>query len=186
MLVLPMRAKFVSPDSPEMLKAASTPGTDTFTYPWVQNFTATVLEPNAPGIMRWLIKGYDALMSNPVPADALEDAALPPSMLEFKVALLYMTPELMAWLSEALEEEPDEDMQQNRMNLEGLWADYQAIPDKAKPTKQKITRVRFMEAVRLMVDRGNSTGAYLEVPAVNGKVARYYAVGWRRRLAQQD
>jgi hypothetical protein len=132
--------------------------------------------------MRWLIKGYDALMANGDPAGELDDANLPPKMLQFKVAMLYLNPKMKGWLTDFLSSDvpPDE-----RMKAEEVWLGYRKIYSADKPNKD-INREDFMDTLRLYCN-SKLPGSFVQVPRKEPTIGhRGYEgyvnlVGWGRR-----
>jgi hypothetical protein len=109
------------------------------------------LKPDAAGITRWLIRGYDKLK---VTEGAF--TKLPAVMVDFKAGMLSLTSSLREWLLGQMEDLgadcPDEPggLGPQRIDLLAVWKLYN---DKRHgPLGQKISRLELFDSIRVLVD----------------------------------
>ena len=170
-----MEAKFVPADSEEYREARANPWQHPFVVEARPNFVQNVLKDRGAAIMRWLIRGYNSLMAGGDAAGALDDANLPKKMLEFKTALLYLSPKMRNCLDDLIEKDGD---MTSSMPAEHVWRAYKRLHPNDKPDK-KIQKPEFFDTLKLYINGGRSSGDfYWFNNEVDANKSCYKIKGW--------
>jgi hypothetical protein len=191
MLVFPCMSKFVDKEHPLWARKLADPelAENRWIFPKVLDMVETVLKPDAAGITRWLIRGYDKLQMT-------EGAftKLPAIMTDFKTGMLSLTGPLREWLLVQMEDlgpdvAPEGMLGIPRINLRSVYNMY--VDKRIGPPGRKVTMLELYDSIRVLVDGVQKTAPnFIYTPSRTNPTERmmgsYWVLRWRLRIEEGD